>query len=101
VALNTELTDALIRRGIAKDAIRLVQDLRKKRDCNFTDRIEVWVLDAPTASREAVEENNTFICAETLAVAIHFDNPPAGLELDDCELGDSKVRLGLQVVSAS
>lgn len=101
VALNTELTDALIRRGIAKDAIRLVQDLRKKRDCNFTDRIEIWILDAPVAMREAIEENQEFICAETLGVSIHFENPPANLELDDCELGDSKVRLGLRVATAT
>jgi len=101
VALNTELTDALIRRGIAKDAIRLVQDLRKKRDCNFTDRIEIWILDAPVAMREALEENQVFICTETLGVSIHFDNPPSDLELDDCELGDSKVRIGLRVTTAS
>jgi isoleucyl-tRNA synthetase len=101
VALNTELTDALIRRGIAKDAIRLVQDLRKKRDCNFTDRIEIWILDTPVAIREAIEENQEFICTETLGVSIHFENPPANLELDDCELGDSKVRLGLRVTTAT
>jgi isoleucyl-tRNA synthetase len=101
VALNTELTDALIRRGIAKDAIRLVQDLRKKRDCNFTDRIEIWILDTPVAMREAIEENQEFICTETLGVSIHFENPPANLELDDCELGDSKVRLGLRVTTAT
>jgi isoleucyl-tRNA synthetase len=101
VALNTELTDALIRRGIAKDAIRLVQDLRKKRDCNFTDRIEIWILDTPVAIREAIEENQEFICTETLGVSIHFENPPANLELDDCELGDSKVRLGLCVTTAT
>ncbi len=101
VALNTELTDALIRRGIAKDAIRLVQDLRKKRDCNFTDRIEIWILDIPVAMREAIEENQEFICTETLGVSIHFENPPANLELDDCELGDSKVRLGLRVTTAT
>ena len=41
VALNTELTVELIREGIANDAIRLIQDMRKKRQCNFTDRIEV------------------------------------------------------------
>jgi len=101
VALNTELTDSLIRRGIAKDAIRLVQDLRKKRDCNFTDRIEIWILDTPVAMREAIEENQEFICTETLGVSIHFENPPANLELDDCELGDSKVRLGLRVTTAT
>ena len=101
VELNTELTDSLIRRGIAKDAIRLVQDLRKKRDCNFTDRIEIWILDTPVAMREAIEENQEFICTETLGVSIHFENPPANLELDDCELGDSKVRLGLCVTTAT
>jgi isoleucyl-tRNA synthetase len=95
VALNTELTDALIRRGIAKDAVRLIQDLRKKRDCNFTDRISIWIVGSTPTITEAVRENEEFIRSETLCTTIQFENAPDGIALDTVELADVELQLGL------
>ena len=99
VALNTELTEALIREGIAKDAIRLIQDLRKKRQCNFTDRIEVTLQCEEPAIQIAILENHDFICSETLSVRLTMDSSPSGVELEPVELADFTARLGLVVVS--
>ena len=96
VALNTELTEALVRKGIAKDAIRLIQDMRKKRQCNFTDRIEVVLLSDETAIREAIQENRDFICSETLAVRLSMEMTSSDVELETVELADSSVQLGLK-----
>jgi isoleucyl-tRNA synthetase len=96
VALNTELTDALIREGIAKDAIRLIQDMRKKRQCNFTDRIEVILLSPELSIRQAIEENLQFICSETLAVQLSMDESRKSIELESVELADTTVQLGLR-----
>lgn len=95
VALNTELTDELIRRGIAKDAVRLIQDLRKKRDCNFTDRISIWVLGSSPAVKAAIEENAEFIRSETLCTSIQFEGAPQGIALEAVELADMTLEIGL------
>jgi isoleucyl-tRNA synthetase len=97
VALNTELNETLIRRGIAKDAVRLIQDLRKKRDCNFTDRISVWFADATESIQLAVRENEAFVRQETLANQLLWDSPAMEIELDSVELDDASIRLGLRV----
>ncbi len=98
VALNTELTPSLIRRGIAKDAIRLVQDLRKKRNCNFTDRITIFLQDSTSEIQESIDENRDFICQETLATRIRFDHD-SSIEFDAVDLADIQIRLGLSVES--
>ncbi len=100
VALNTELTDILIREGIANDAIRLIQDMRKKRQCNFTDRIEVTLHSFETLIRDAIHENRERICTETLAVRITMDAASPGVELDSVELADFTAQLGIVVISA-
>ncbi|MEQ1830462.1 MAG: DUF5915 domain-containing protein, partial [Pirellula sp.] len=99
VALNTELTESLIREGIAKDAIRLIQDMRKKRQCNFTDRIEVLLLSEESIIRQAIEENQAFICSETLAVRLSMDSTIKSIELEPVELADATVQLGLRPIS--
>lgn len=96
VALNTELTDELIRRGIAKDAVRLIQDLRKKRDCNFVDRIDVWVGNASETIVQALRENAEFIQSETLCSTLHFESAPADLQIETAELGESTIELALR-----
>ena len=100
VALNTELTDVLIREGIANDAIRLIQDMRKKRQCNFTDRIEVTLCSFETLIRDAIHENRERICTETLAVRITMDSSSGSVELEPVELADFTAQLGIVVISA-
>jgi isoleucyl-tRNA synthetase len=88
----------LIREGIAKDAIRLIQDMRKKRQCNFTDRIEVILKTDDQTIREAIEENKSFICSETLAVRLAMEEITKSIELESVELADKTVMLGLSPV---
>jgi isoleucyl-tRNA synthetase len=95
VALNTELNEGLIRRGIAKDAVRLIQDLRKKRNCNFTDRIQVWIDGATDSIRSAIEENEQFVCQETLTLKLNWGASPADISMDSVELDEVTIQLGL------
>ena len=102
VALHTELTPELLLEGIAKDAIRIVQDLRKKRQCQFTDRIaiEIWTNDANL--RQAIEAHRDFISSETLAVEIILreNEQPDGadvVEADVVELADVSVAIRITV----
>ena len=42
VVLSTELTPELIREGLARDVVRLIQERRKELDCQYTDRHPRW-----------------------------------------------------------
>ena len=68
VTLDTNVTDELRREGMARDFIRLVQTLRKDKDFNISDRIE---LSYQTDNKElalALEENKTYVAEQVLAV---------------------------------
>src|SRR6056297_1614647 len=70
VVLSTEVTDELLREGIARDLIRLIQNQRKSLDCGFTDRIEVGVVSEDATIRQALDEHRETIAKETLADAV-------------------------------
>jgi isoleucyl-tRNA synthetase len=53
--------------------INRVQNLRKAKEFEVTDRINVSVTDAPFIS-EAVRNNLSYICAEILADSLVLDN---------------------------
>ncbi len=70
VVLATELTDELIGEGIAKDLIRTIQSLRKEIQCDYTDRIEVGIVPKSNEVERAIEQNESLIAGETLAISI-------------------------------
>ena len=76
VVLSTELTEELIREGLARDLVRNVQEQRKTIDCQYTDRIELAVVSASPDLKQAIEENRSYITAETLAVRLTLDPLP-------------------------
>ena len=66
IILNTELTDDLILEGIAREIVSKVQQLRKTKDFNIVDRIDIYY----EADEKVVETFNKFeeyIKNETLA----------------------------------
>jgi isoleucyl-tRNA synthetase len=66
VALDITLTDELIREGIARDLINRLQNIRKDRNYELTDRIRVRLKPAGGLA-EAVQYNLSYICNEILA----------------------------------
>jgi isoleucyl-tRNA synthetase len=104
VALNTELTPELIRDGIAKDAIRLIQDFRKRRQCNYTDRIGISIMTTSAQLAEALQANSELIAGETLAKQIAVKLVTAeelelgGSDFEPSELADEKIAIGLRVI---
>ena len=74
--------------------------MRKKRQCNFADRIEIVLQSPENLIREAIQENREHICAETLAIRLTMDASSTGVELEEVELADFSVQLGLKVVRA-
>lgn len=98
VVLATDLTPQLIREGLARDVVRLIQDRRKELDCQYIDRIEVGIVLSAGELRKAIEENCAYIMAETLAVELHF-HAIAGCEGVEHEIGQTKVTLYVRVAT--
>ncbi|MBA3265354.1 MAG: class I tRNA ligase family protein, partial [Nocardioidaceae bacterium] len=70
IALDLELTPALLRAGVAREVIRLVQEARKARGFDVSDRITLtwWTPDSDT--RGAILEHADLIAGEVLAVRL-------------------------------
>ncbi len=99
VVLSTELTDELIREGLANDIVRLIQDRRKQLKCEFTDRIEIGIVTDSADLNAAIQDNTDHIKAETLADSLVFQ-PIAGCEGVEHQLGEANLVLYLKVVAS-
>jgi len=75
VTLDTNLTDELKREGMARDFVRLVQTLRKEKDFNISDRIELCWHTESHELEQALNENKAYIMAQVLAVKTSNDCP--------------------------
>jgi isoleucyl-tRNA synthetase len=66
VALDTTLTPELLEEGIARELINRIQNLRKDKNFEVTDKINV-LLQGNEEINVAVQRNLAYICSETLA----------------------------------
>ena len=96
VILSTELTDALLAEGLARELVHAVQGRRKDLACEYTDRIAVGVVTDSAAVTSAAQSFTDYIRGETLAVELLFDRLPAA-EPIEVKLGDDSVVLYVKV----
>lgn len=66
VALDLNLTDELKREGIARELVNRIQNLRKSKDFEVTDKITVEI-NSHSYTNEALTSFNEYICGEVLA----------------------------------
>jgi isoleucyl-tRNA synthetase len=71
VALDTHLTEALIRQGIAREVVNKINTMRKEADFDISDRIHV-VMKTTKEIEEAVRQHEATIAAEILSLSIAF-----------------------------
>ncbi|MFN3556590.1 MAG: isoleucine--tRNA ligase [Bacteroidales bacterium] len=71
VALDITLTEDLKQEGIARELINRIQNIRKEKGFEVTDKIELSVQKHNEIS-EAILNNNEYICSETLAVRLNY-----------------------------
>lgn len=98
VALSTELTPELIREGKARDVVRLVNDYRKQRDLQLSDKIHLFVSTEHDELNQAIQEHQAYICAETLAETIAIGEEITDPLLIEQTLGEATLKLFLTVV---
>lgn len=74
VALDTEITPELLQEGAVRDLVRGVQNLRKERGLDVTDRIELTVTSTGTddSLKQAFTNFREYIMNETLALSAQW-----------------------------
>jgi len=97
VALDLAIDDALRREGLAREAVRALNDLRKRRDLALSDRVRLRIGVGGDLA-QALHEHASTIRSEVLAVALDVGDHGGGDHLD---LGDGKVmNVTMEVLSA-
>ncbi|MEY2799100.1 MAG: hypothetical protein RI934_88, partial [Bacteroidota bacterium] len=71
VALDVSISEELRLEGLAREIINRVQNLRKDKGFEVTDKIQVKILDNDYI-KEAINKNLNYICAEILATQMSF-----------------------------
>ena len=84
VALDVHISAELKDEGMARELINRIQNLRKEKGFEVTDRINV-TLSQNTEIQQAVDNNFSYICTEILADSLRFDSALANgdaIEID-------------------
>ncbi len=71
VALDITVTDELRQEGIARELINRIQNLRKDKGFEVTDKIDIQIEKHDNIT-DAVVNNNEYICSETLATNLCY-----------------------------
>ncbi len=86
VALDLELTPELVRAGVAREVVRLVQEARKNSGFDVSDRIALtWQAEGDTAA--ALRENGALVADEVLATSMDEGSTSDGTTVRDDDLG--------------
>jgi len=93
VAIETTLTDELIKEGNVRDLIRQVQTMRKDADFKVEDRITVS-LDTTEDIRNAVARFEEYFKRETLTTNIRFDYSAGDIEREFM-IDSNKIRVSI------
>ena len=94
-ALNVQLTPELLREGLARDVIRLVQNARKEAGLDVSDRIQLG-LSASGELAEAIEAHKDTIAYEVLAESI--DGKVSGGYHEKAEVEGTSITVSLKKV---
>jgi len=94
-ALNTTLTPELVREGLARDAIRLVQNARKNAGLAVSDTIAL-TLEAEGGLANALREHRDAIAAEVLASDLTLGPAEEGAFREEHDVDGERLRLGLR-----
>ncbi|MFZ2750481.1 MAG: isoleucine--tRNA ligase [Propioniciclava sp.] len=82
VALDLELTQELVRAGLVREVIRLVQEQRKSSGLEVSDRIALtWTADGELA--QALREASSFVAEEVLATSLSEGEPTGDVVSDE------------------
>ena len=93
IALDIELTDALIEEGIARELINRIQNLRKSSGLEITDRIIVTLEDRPEI-HNAVLHCGDYIASQVLATQLSLQ--PSVVDAQTVEMDGYNIAINIQ-----
>lgn len=89
VALDITITEELRKEGIARDVVNRIQNLRKEMGLEVQDKISIIFEKNDELVNNALETNQKYICQETQALSLGFQEELKEaklLEMDDIKL---------------
>jgi len=92
VALDLEITDALKLEGVARELVNKIQNLRKDKDFEVTDKIRVEIAEHPYTN-EATKAYNEYICGEILADSLEIVAQLSTQDTVDIDSNEIKILL--------
>ena len=87
VAMDITITDSLKKEGVARELINRIQNLRKEKDFEITDRIEVSIVKRDDVA-ESLAEFATYVCEQTLCENIVLADSLEGADKVEWENGE-------------
>jgi isoleucyl-tRNA synthetase len=95
VAVTTELSEDLVREGLAREVVRRIQIMRKEADFRIEDYITTYYYATPTL-REVLAEYGDYIKQETLSTALIEAKAPAGAYAQTLEIDGQSITLAVR-----
>lgn len=96
VALDVTVTPELRKEGIARDLINRIQNIRKSRDYQITDRIDI-VFAHNEFTDEAIEDYKDYIATQVLADSVIIGEIAAPKEDEKLEIDEIKVDVNINL----
>ncbi len=101
IALDINIDEKLKEEGIAREFINRIQNLRKDKGFEVTDKIDLEVLN-DSSIKDSILNNKIYICAEILATSLEFvdklnDKDAINIEVDE----DLKTTISIRKNKAS
>ena len=87
VAMDITITDALKKEGVARELINRIQNLRKEKDFEITDKVEVAIVKRDDVA-ESLAEYATYVCEQTLCGNITLVDSLEGADKVEWENGE-------------
>jgi isoleucyl-tRNA synthetase len=94
VALDITLTEELLLEGTAREFVNRIQNLRKSKGLEVTDRISL-VISSDPAWDDALTAHRDYLCGETLAQDLLLSGNP---QEDEIEVNGTTGSLTIQVI---
>jgi len=87
VALDVTLSEELLEEGLARELVNKIQGIRKSSGLEVTDSIEIVIGFHPSLTK-AIENNKSYICAETLGASLTIINQDPSADGSVVEITD-------------
>ena len=92
VALDITVSPDLLMEGNARELVNRVQNIRKERNFELTDKILLHIVDN-TNLKDSINQFSDYICREILAIGIDWVSHIEGSEGVDVEINDQKLTI--------